>query len=122
MRHMIKGEWGGATRLIFGIKSIDARMRACYIYLELKILNSKSITLLNKLTTITVLLRASQSLQDLVKQEVASYGLNAIELTVLEFLYHKGEHLMQDIFPKHTEHMNAVFEGMHLSETIEQLK
>lgn len=29
---------------------------------------------------------------------------------------------MQDIFPKHTEHMNAVFEGMQLNETIEQLK
>lgn len=125
------------------------------------------------LKTITVLLRASQSLQDLVKQEVASYGLNATEFAVLEFLYHKGdqaiqvigkkillssgsmtyvvdrleekgylvrkacpsdrrityaaltndgEHLMQDIFPKHTDHMNALFEGLSLTETIEQLK
>ena len=125
------------------------------------------------LKTITVLLRASQSLQELVKQEMASYGLNATEFAVLEFLYHKGdqpiqvigkkillssgsmtyvvdrleekgylirkdcpndrrityaaltddgERLMQDIFPKHTEHMNAVFEGMQLNETIEQLK
>lgn len=37
-------------------------------------------------------------------------------------LTNDGEHLMQDIFPKHTEHMNALFEGLSLTETIEQLK
>ena len=125
------------------------------------------------LKTITVLLRASQSLQELVKQEVGCFGLNATEFGVLEFLYHKGdqpiqmigkkillssgsmtyvvdrleekgylvrkacpsdrrityasltmegEELMRDIFPKHTARMDELFDGLELTETIEQLK
>ncbi|WP_228619950.1 MarR family transcriptional regulator [Exiguobacterium sp.] len=49
------------------------------------------------LKAITVLFRASQSIQDMVKQEVAAYGLNPTEFSVLELLYHKGDQPIQMI-------------------------
>lgn len=52
------------------------------------------------LKAITVLLRASQSIQDVVKQEVAEYGLNPTEFSVLELLYHKGDQPIQMIGKK----------------------
>lgn len=52
------------------------------------------------LKAITVLFRASQSIQDMVKQEVAVYGLNATEFSVLELLYHKGDQPIQIIGKK----------------------
>lgn len=54
----------------------------------------------NTLKAITVLLRASQSIQDVVKQEVAEYGLNPTEFSVLELLYHKGDQPIQTIGKK----------------------
>lgn len=54
----------------------------------------------DSLKAITVLLRASQSIQDVVKQEVAAYGLNATEFSVLELLYHKGDQPIQIIGKK----------------------
>ncbi|WP_276691692.1 MarR family winged helix-turn-helix transcriptional regulator [Exiguobacterium chiriqhucha] len=52
------------------------------------------------LKAITVLLRASQSIQDVVKQEVAEYGLNPTEFSVLELLYHKDDQPIQTIGKK----------------------
>ncbi|OGX79345.1 MULTISPECIES: MarR family winged helix-turn-helix transcriptional regulator [unclassified Exiguobacterium] len=52
------------------------------------------------LKAITVLFRASQSIQDMVKHEVAAYGLNATEFSVLELLYHKGDQPIQIIGKK----------------------
>lgn len=52
------------------------------------------------LKAITVLLRASQSIQEMVKQEVVDYGLNATEFAVLELLYHKGDQPIQIIGKK----------------------
>lgn len=49
------------------------------------------------LKTVTVLLRASQSLQDMVRRDMATYGLNATEFSVLELLYHKGDQPIQTI-------------------------
>ncbi|WP_431027143.1 MarR family winged helix-turn-helix transcriptional regulator [Lysinibacillus sp. LZ02] len=49
------------------------------------------------LHAITVLLRASRSLEDLLKKDMAQYHLNATEFAVLEFLYHKGEQPIQVI-------------------------
>ncbi|MFF5995712.1 MarR family transcriptional regulator [Lysinibacillus sp. KU-BSD001] len=49
------------------------------------------------LHAITVLLRASRSLEDLLKKDMAQYQLNATEFAVLEFLYHKGEQPIQVI-------------------------
>ncbi|MCC5893422.1 MAG: MarR family transcriptional regulator [Exiguobacterium sp.] len=79
----------------------------CYIYLKLKIIKFKVLFSLSKggehmeerqaLKAITVLFRASQSIQDMVKQEVAAYGLNPTEFSVLELLYHKGDQPIQMI-------------------------
>lgn len=49
------------------------------------------------LKTVTVLLRASQSLQDMVRRDMATYGLNATEFSVLELLYHKGDQPIQTV-------------------------
>lgn len=42
------------------------------------------------LKALTVMLRASQSLQDVMKQDMVKYGLNPTEFAVLELLYSKG--------------------------------
>ena len=52
------------------------------------------------LHAITVLLRASRSLEDLLKKDVSKYGLNATEFAVLELLYHKGRQPIQIIGKK----------------------
>ena len=49
------------------------------------------------LKTVTVLLRASQSLQDMVRRDMATYGLNATEFSALELLYHKGDQPIQTV-------------------------
>jgi len=89
---------------------IDPSNLSCYIYLELKIMKFKVLFSLSRggehmeqrqtLKAITVLLRASQSIQDVVKHEVAAYGLNPTEFSVLELLYHKGDQPIQTIGKK----------------------
>lgn len=54
----------------------------------------------NSLKTVTVLLRASQSIQEIVKREMAAYGLNPTEFSVLELLYHKGDQPIQIVGKK----------------------
>ncbi|WP_188006830.1 MarR family transcriptional regulator [Sporosarcina sp. ANT_H38] len=54
----------------------------------------------NKLKAFTVLLRASQSIQEVNKKSVATFGLNQTEFAVLELLYHKGEQPIQIIGKK----------------------
>lgn len=54
----------------------------------------------NKLKAFTVLLRASQSIQEVNKKSVATFGLNPTEFAVLELLYHKGEQPIQIIGKK----------------------
>ncbi|MGN7117440.1 MarR family winged helix-turn-helix transcriptional regulator [Lysinibacillus odysseyi] len=85
---------------------VDEQTNSCYNYLELKI-NEIEITRGERmeqrnqaLHAITVLLRASRSLEDLLKKDVAEYGLNATEFAVLELLYHKGEQPIQVIGKK----------------------
>ncbi|MGM9944978.1 MAG: MarR family winged helix-turn-helix transcriptional regulator [Lysinibacillus sp.] len=45
-------------------------------------------------------MRASQSVQDIVKQDMGKYGVNPTEFAVLELLYHKGEQPIQHIGKK----------------------
>lgn len=52
------------------------------------------------LKALTVMLRASQSLQDVMKQDMVKYGLNPTEFAVLELLYSKGEQKIQHIGKK----------------------
>lgn len=54
----------------------------------------------NVLKAVTVILRASQSIQDVIRKDVAKYGLNPTEFSVLELLYHKGEQPIQVIGKK----------------------
>jgi MarR family transcriptional regulator, 2-MHQ and catechol-resistance regulon repressor len=51
----------------------------------------------DKLKAVTVILRASQAIQEVIKEDVAKYGLNSTEFSVLELLYHKGEQPIQMI-------------------------
>ncbi len=52
------------------------------------------------LKTITVLFRAKNSLENLIKQDIQSYGLNPSEFGTLEALYHKGALTVQQIIDK----------------------
>ncbi|OLN21247.1 MarR family transcriptional regulator [Domibacillus antri] len=52
------------------------------------------------LKALVVLIRASQSVQDVLRKDIAQYGLNTTEFSVLELLYHKGEQPIQHIGKK----------------------
>ncbi|HLR20567.1 MAG TPA: MarR family transcriptional regulator [Tissierellaceae bacterium] len=57
-------------------------------------MNEKSLKLL------VVMLRASQTVTDLVKKDMKEYGINPTEFTVLELLYNKGDQPIQKIGEK----------------------
>lgn len=50
-----------------------------------------------ELKALTILLRASSSVEKVVKKDMSSYGLNATEFTVLELLFNKGRQPIQMI-------------------------
>lgn len=52
------------------------------------------------LKALVVLMRSSQTVQDIVKQDMEKYGVNPTEFAVLELLYHKGEQPIQHIGKK----------------------
>lgn len=54
----------------------------------------------DELKAVTVILRASQAIQEVIRKDVANYGLNPTEFSVLELLYHKGEQSIQVIGKK----------------------
>jgi MarR family 2-MHQ and catechol resistance regulon transcriptional repressor len=49
------------------------------------------------LKALTILLRASRSVEKVLKQDIASYNLNPSEFGVLEYLYHKGNQPMANL-------------------------
>lgn len=49
------------------------------------------------LRALTILLRASGSVSNMLKKDMQSYGLNPTEFTVMEFLYSKGKQPIQII-------------------------
>lgn len=51
----------------------------------------------NELKAVTVILRASQSILEVIRKDVAKYGLNTTEFSVLELLHHKGDQPIQAI-------------------------
>lgn len=53
-----------------------------------------------ELKALVVLMRASQTVQDIVKQDMGKYGVNPTEFAVLELLYHKGDQPIQHIGKK----------------------
>lgn len=55
---------------------------------------------MNDLKTITVLFRAYNSLEKIIKEDVFQYGLNVSEFGVLEALYHKEKLSVKGIIDK----------------------
>lgn len=53
-----------------------------------------------KMKAFTVLLRATQHVQEVSRKDIAKYDLNITEFAVLELLYHKGEQPIQMIGKK----------------------
>lgn len=51
----------------------------------------------DELKAVTVILRASQAILEVIRKDVAKYGLNTTEFSVLELLYHKGDQPIQTI-------------------------
>jgi MarR family transcriptional regulator, 2-MHQ and catechol-resistance regulon repressor len=49
------------------------------------------------LKAITILLRATHSVEDVLKKDILSYDFNTTEFGTLEFLYHKGKQPIQNI-------------------------
>lgn len=54
----------------------------------------------DNLKTITVLFRAKNSFEALIRRDVLSYGLNTSEFGALEALYHKGKLTVQQLTEK----------------------
>ena len=52
------------------------------------------------LKALTVLVRATDALHELIKKDVAQYGLNPTGFSVLELLYHRGQQPIQLIGKK----------------------
>ncbi|WP_079504744.1 MarR family winged helix-turn-helix transcriptional regulator [Mesobacillus jeotgali] len=54
----------------------------------------------NELKAVTVIIRAAQAIQEVIRKDAAKYGLNPTEFSVLEILYHRGEQPIQVIGKK----------------------
>jgi MarR family 2-MHQ and catechol resistance regulon transcriptional repressor len=55
---------------------------------------------MKSLKALTILLRASHSVEALIKKDIANYDLNTAEFGTLELLFHKGPTPLQDICSK----------------------
>ncbi|OKL36504.1 MarR family winged helix-turn-helix transcriptional regulator [Domibacillus mangrovi] len=53
-----------------------------------------------RLKALVVLMRVSQSVQDVLRKDIKAYGLNTTEFAVLELLYHEGDQPIQHIGKK----------------------
>ncbi|WP_225744177.1 MarR family winged helix-turn-helix transcriptional regulator [Marinilactibacillus sp. Marseille-P9653] len=54
----------------------------------------------DSLKALTTILRAASSVERVVKEDMVSYGLNATEFTVMEYLYNRGKQPIQMIGKK----------------------
>lgn len=54
----------------------------------------------DKLKALTVLLKSTQTVQDVLRKDIQQYDMNLTEFAVLELLYHKGEQPIQHIGKK----------------------
>ncbi|HZG70950.1 MAG TPA: MarR family transcriptional regulator [Chondromyces sp.] len=50
-----------------------------------------------ELKALVVLMRASQTVNEVIKRDMEKYGVNSTEFAVLELLYHKGDQPIQHI-------------------------
>lgn len=77
------------------------------------------------LKTITILLRATNFIQEKIKEDVSKHGLNLTEFGALEVLYHKGPLPVQSICEKvliANSSMSYVIENLIKKELIEKVK
>ncbi|MCM3585773.1 MarR family transcriptional regulator [Mesobacillus maritimus] len=54
----------------------------------------------DELKAVTVIIRASQAIQEVIRKDAAKFGLNSTEFSVLELLYHRGDQPIQKIGKK----------------------
>lgn len=54
----------------------------------------------NALKALTVMLRASQTIEELLRKDMQRFNINLTEFAVLELLYHKGDQPIQRIGEK----------------------
>jgi MarR family transcriptional regulator, 2-MHQ and catechol-resistance regulon repressor len=79
----------------------------------------------NDLKTLTILLRATNFIQEKIKEDVSKYDLNLSEFGALEVLYHKGPLPVQSICEKvliANSSMSYVIENLIKKEFIEKVK
>jgi MarR family transcriptional regulator, 2-MHQ and catechol-resistance regulon repressor len=77
------------------------------------------------LKTLTILLRATDFIQQKIKEDVSKYDLNLSEFGALEVLYHKGPLPVQSICEKvliANSSMSYVIENLMKKEFIEKVK
>lgn len=55
---------------------------------------------MNDLKAVAIMLRATHSLENVLKIDIESYDINTTEFGVLEYLYHKGKQPMANIGKK----------------------
>ncbi|AUD65234.1 hypothetical protein BK011_05880 [Tenericutes bacterium MZ-XQ] len=55
---------------------------------------------MNDLKAVAIMLRATHALENILRKDIESYGINSTEFGVLEYLYHKGSQPMQNIGKK----------------------
>ncbi len=51
----------------------------------------------NVLRLLRIMMRSDESILSALKKDMSTYGINWKEFMVLEFLYHKGQHFIQEI-------------------------
>jgi MarR family transcriptional regulator, 2-MHQ and catechol-resistance regulon repressor len=79
----------------------------------------------NDLKTLTILLRATNFIQEKIKEDVSKYDLNLSEFGALEVLYHKGPLPVQSICEKvliANSSMSYVIENLIKKELIDKVK
>lgn len=54
----------------------------------------------NQLKAVAIMIRATHSLEAVLKKDIENYGINPTEFGVLEYLYHKGAQSMHIISEK----------------------
>lgn len=79
----------------------------------------------NDLKTISVLFRATNTIQKIINEDVSQYGLNPTEFGALEVLYHKGPQSVQSICDKvliASSSMSYVIENLIKKDYITKVK
>ena len=90
-----------AVLLIFAIQArLDGELLLLYNYLEFKIIACEELIMSDALKLYIALSRAYQTILRHDERDVARHGLNLTEFAVLELLYHKGPHPLQQIGSK----------------------